>query len=398
MLALVLGGSYDHIYLLETLSQRNYTTHLVDHSDNPPGKSYCDFFTKADAYDFQTVKKIAEKRQANLIIATCSDQGFRTACLVAESLSLPTIFPSSTVKMSTNKVLMKNFMVDNKLPTSEFLILSSETDLKKVQLKFPLILKPSDNHGSNGVFKVTSKTELLRKFKSTLSHSRDKKVILERFIPGKEISVDAIIKDNKAIILSISQVVKYKINENESIISQIVSFELDNNLYKLLLEIITKITSLLKINNCAFLIQLIIKNRKLNIIEFSPRVGGGLKYLFCLEKTGVNLIYQMVNAFGGNTLDFTLKERPLYSSQIFIFSNFDRVNFEHCLIKLSHQKIISNVLFFSEKSNKFNASLPLNRIGVLSVQSNNLDSLKGNLKKVKALLNKIIGLEGIYIE
>ena len=72
--AIVLGGTVPHCYLIQLLKKRGYHTVLVDYTQNPPAKEFADEHIKESTLDRDAVLSIARKRDAQLVISTNVDQ------------------------------------------------------------------------------------------------------------------------------------------------------------------------------------------------------------------------------------------------------------------------------------------------------------------------------------
>ena len=103
--AVVLGGTFPHITLVENLRQRGYYTILVDYYDNPPAKASADEHLQESTLDKKKVLDIARSRNAELVISACIDQANVTACYVADKLGLPAPYSYETALRVTNKIL-----------------------------------------------------------------------------------------------------------------------------------------------------------------------------------------------------------------------------------------------------------------------------------------------------
>src|SRR5690554_5886296 len=117
--AIVLGGTFPHISLLEKLKERGYYTVLIDYFENPPAKLYADEHVMASTLDKEAVLEISKQKEASLVISAYIDQANVTACYVAEKLNLPHPYSYETSLNVTNKLLMKNLMINNNIPTSK---------------------------------------------------------------------------------------------------------------------------------------------------------------------------------------------------------------------------------------------------------------------------------------
>lgn len=200
-IAIVLGGTFPHRELINKLKKRDYYVVLIDYLSNPSGKELADIHIKESTLDKDKVLKIAQDYDAKLVISTCVDQANVTACYVAEKLQLPSPYPYEVSLAVTDKKTMKEKMVGNNIPTARHIVVDSIISCDKVELNYPLIVKPVDSNSSKGVRRANDKHELVRFLKEALKLSRDGRAIIEEFIVGKEIGADCIIQNNKASII-----------------------------------------------------------------------------------------------------------------------------------------------------------------------------------------------------
>lgn len=294
--AIILGGTEDHIRLIELLKGKGYDTILVDYLDNPVAKGISDIHIKASTIDKESVLKIAKEQKAKLVIATCIDSALSTAAFVSEKLGLPFHIDYSTSLALTDKTKMKTIFAEQNIPTSSFIILNELNKQKIDSLRYPLVIKPADANSSKGVTKVNNWLEVTNAFFTAQEISKNKKVVIEEFISGEELSVDVMVTDGEAQIILITENIKSKLNENVfTIIQSKFSKEKSIELEKPIKEIANKIATAFKIKNGPLLIQLINKNGELNVIEFSSRIGGGSKHHYIKAITKYDILNDFIN-------------------------------------------------------------------------------------------------------
>ena len=85
------------------------------------------------------------------------------------------------------------------LGTPTFKYCSSLEDLTTSikQEGFPSIIKPIDGRGSRGVVLIEESIDLKWAFKHCLSQSSSKTIIIEKFVPGRQISTEGFILNGK---------------------------------------------------------------------------------------------------------------------------------------------------------------------------------------------------------
>jgi biotin carboxylase len=137
----------------------------------------------------------------------------------------------------------------------------------------PLIVKPVKNSGSRGVIKCESFEVLELAVIESLPHCRDGRFIIEEFISGDEISVEAIVYEGKVHIIQITDKIvsepPYNV-ELGHIQPSIYSYR-----EKEILEILQRIINLTGFNNSAIHPEFkITEQGEIYIIEIGTRLGG----------------------------------------------------------------------------------------------------------------------------
>lgn len=301
LVAIVLGGTAPHIALIEKLKLRNYFVVLVDYYDNPPAKNYADKHIKESTLDKNAVLRVARNLQAALVISTCVDQANLTACYVAEQLNLPRPYSYQTALEVTNKGLMKDVFIKHQVPTARYSFVKDFDEALTSGLSFPMVVKPADSNGSAGVRKASNKSELADYLDKAIAISRTNKAIIEEFKTGIEVSIDCFILNNRVDIVLIRQ--KYDLPVIKGMVLQspgsfspaLISKQAENKLR----EIIARIGEAFKLDNTPLLVQALINENEINILEFAPRIGGGLSYRTVFINTTYDILESAINSFLG---------------------------------------------------------------------------------------------------
>lgn len=129
---------------------------------------------------------------------------------VLEKNNIPQTGCNSYVsKLTFNKKQYIDFVNEINIPSSkQILITKNDTiDSKKIlkAIKIPCIVKPNNGGSSIGVSKVNNSDDL--KEKINLAFKEGDEVLIESFLSGQEVSVGVIERDNKRIILPITEII-----------------------------------------------------------------------------------------------------------------------------------------------------------------------------------------------
>ena len=107
------------------------------------------------------------------------------------------LFDIKYVDKAITKLILKSLDI----PSVPFKVIKDNYEICDLieNIKFPMIVKPSNGGSSIGISKVNNKKELIKAIK--LAKKYDDKLLVEKFINARELEV-AVLKDNKNIICS----------------------------------------------------------------------------------------------------------------------------------------------------------------------------------------------------
>lgn len=297
--ALVLGGTVPHVHLIELLKERGYYTVLLDYTPNPPAKEYADEHLPVSTLDKEAVLNVARERNARLVISTNIDQANVTCCYVLEKLGLYTPYSYETSLDVTDKQRMKKIMWDNDIPTSKYVQVASLKEIEKLDLCFPLMVKPADSNSANGVKRVYTREELEKYLPDALRFSRNGKAIVEEFVVGKEISAYSIVVNGKAKLIMHQERVSVYDGEDKVIkcYASLAPSRISEMAAQKAELILTKIAQAFCLDNTPLFFQGIVNGDDVSVIEFAPRVGGGISFQTIMDATGYDIISAALDSF-----------------------------------------------------------------------------------------------------
>jgi len=303
--AIVLGGTVPHKFLIENLKDRGYQTLLIDYYDNPPAASVADRHIKESTLDQDAVLQIAKQENASLVISGCVDQANVTACYVAEKLGLPAPYSYETALRVTDKALMKDGMVNAGVPTAAYEVVTKGDIESYCSDRFPKVVKPCDCNGSKGVRKVKCHEELKHALIDACELSRTEKAIVENFNSGIEVSGYFYIGKEDLTLIYVKRKSLPESFGSKSLQSflSIGPVELHPSAKKEFCNAVRKISKEFGLKNTPILVQANIDGADVKIIEFAPRVGGGLAFREIKILTGFNLIASVVSSYLGENVE-----------------------------------------------------------------------------------------------
>ena len=355
MKALVLAGGVPQISLIKNLKNRGITTVLCDYYEKPVARPYADVFYQVSTLDVEGITKIAIDENVNFVITVCTDQALLTVARVSEVLNLPCYIDFQTALNVTNKSYMKKIFSENNIPTAPYVVCGKLAEPDELNMEYPLIVKPVDCNSSKGVKRVENYIELKKAFDDAVKFSRTATTVIEKFINGKELSVDVFVENGKAHVLCISELEKIPEKDKFIIFRTKCPALIPDNVYKSVEDTVQKIADAFKLKNSPMLVQMISSGSKIYVLEFSARTGGGEKFKLIKDVTSFDVVNAVVDLTLGVIPKVEKKNSSMFYVTEFIYCNngiFDRLEgFD----KLKNDGVINEYYQFKWKGAEFDS-------------------------------------------
>ena len=388
-IAIVLGGTAPHVLLVDKLHERGYYVVLVDYLSNPPAKRVADEHIQASTLDKEKVLEIAKEKKASLVISTCIDQANSVCCYVAEQLNLPHPYSYKTSLYVTNKGLMKERMKAFDVPSSCFILTKSVDSIDWAQVSFPCVVKPVDCNSSKGVHRADSIDEAKPFVEDALKLSQTGEAIIEGFCAGDEIQVDCVALDNDADVVMTRSKVKVA-GSNEAVLNSygsIVPAQVSENVLPKLKHIAVGIAKGFGLRNTPFFYQAIVTGDEVNVLEFAPRVGGGLSYYMIKNFVGFDAVEAAVDSFLGKRINNSYHAPERVYRTCLLYAK--PCTFDHIegLERLKEEGLITETFITKSKGDEIDGDMrSSNRVGSFIVEAASLDELN---ERVKYCMNSV---------
>lgn len=302
--ALILGGTHDHVRLVELLKGQGYVVLLADYLPAPPAALHVHKHFHVSIVDREAVLDLARMEKVELVVSTSVDPALATMVHVSEELGTPCHVDGRIAAMVTDKSAMKSFLRSAGIPTADFANVANDVAVLDAWNIYPAVVKPVDANSSKGVSKVISSEGTREAFELAKSNSRTGRVVIEEFMEGLELSVDVLVVEGTAHVVMVSENVKSVENkELFTIVAGQRSPVLEDRLREPLREIAQRLATEAGLRNTALLIQCIATKDGPKVIEFTTRLGGGSKHHFIHAVTGVDILAVFLSMIEGNSTD-----------------------------------------------------------------------------------------------
>ena len=202
---LVIGASILQMPAILKAKELGYYVATVDFNPKAIGIPYADEFYEVSTIDTGAVAKVAKEFRADGVMTLATDMPMRSVARAAEECGLPGISMDTAIKATDKGEMIKAFEANGvEHPWYYIALDKNEFEGVKSKVKFPCIMKPTDNAGSRGVVLAHSLEELEREYSYTVGESRKGGVIIEEYMEGPEVSVEVMTIDGEPHILQVT--------------------------------------------------------------------------------------------------------------------------------------------------------------------------------------------------
>lgn len=200
----IIGGSYLQLPVVEKAQQMGLEVYCFSWKDGAVCADVADHFFPISIIEKESILKECQTAGIDGITTIASDTAVLTVNYVAGKMGLISNSDEYS-QTTTNKFLMRRCFEAHNVPSPKYVKIAAESEMGQISgLQFPIIVKPTDRSGSRGVEKVYSPEYIPAAVARAQKESFTHEVIVEEYVSGREISVEAISYEGKHHILQIT--------------------------------------------------------------------------------------------------------------------------------------------------------------------------------------------------
>lgn len=331
---LILGAGNAQIDAIEYCKDHGYEVVGCSYTTVDSGIPHLDIFEQVDIKDTEGVKDMARRYNVSAVYSVGSDVAMPTVMKVSEDLGLPHFISSEAAGICHSKGRMRATLGRDFKGNVSF-VLCSTPEQALGYTAFPGMMKPVDSQGQRGCFRVDSPQDILVHFETSISYSHEGKVIIEEFIDGPEVSVNAYMQNSELRFAIVSDRYSFQEYPVGAIRKHIIpSSFADKETQNKVIDTVKRAASITGIDNGPLYCQLKLKDGKEPyILEITPRLDGCHMWNLIRHYCGVDL------------LDATF--RHLLSGEMILTGDYSSImdGDEYCLEFLNKE---SNATFRSD--------------------------------------------------
>lgn len=340
----IIGASYLQLPLIEKAKNMGYTTHVFAWAAQDVGETAADHFYPISIVEKEQILDVCREIGICGICSIASDLAMVTVNYVAEKLGLAGNSIAAT-KKSTNKHFMRLAFEEHGDPSPRSFLVDENTCLDKLELTYPVIVKPTDRSGSRGIFKLESPDGLAEAVRSAMEQGFEKKALVEEFAEGQEYSVEFISYRGEHHFLALTK--KFTTGAPHFIeTGHLEPAPVDEQMLERVKSVVSHALDSLELRNGASHSEIkIAENGTIRIIEIGGRMGGDcIGSDLVRYSTGYDYVKMVIQVACGEKPDFTLVADPMPVAVKFIFTQEDLDEFHR--LKEDHPERILQIVDF----------------------------------------------------
>lgn len=187
----IIGASYLQLPLIEKAKSMGIETHVFAWAADDVGERAADHFYPISIVEKEQILDKCREIGVDGICSIASDLAMVTVNYVAGQLGLTGNSADCTLR-STNKHQMRLAFERNGDPSPRSLLVEGVDDLRNVELRYPVIVKPTDRSGSRGITKLSGPAGLEEAIAYAKEQGFEDKALVEEFAVGQEYSVECL--------------------------------------------------------------------------------------------------------------------------------------------------------------------------------------------------------------
>ena len=373
---LILGAGEMQVPIIMKAKNLNLYSIVADYNEKAPGFLYADKKLFVSTLNYNDLLKFASEENIDGLLTT-SDYPVNVVAKISRELGLSAM-SEKVASICTNKYLQRNLFKKNNINIPFFQLYSEFDDLIGL-VDFPYIVKPIDSSASRGVCIVENAEQLNNAFVQAVFYSKERKVLVESFIEGREFSVETYTQGGLTTIIAITE--KLLIGEEYGVFvedTHIQPARLSEIEYNLIREEVLKAIRIIGLDNCPSHTEVKLNSHGVYIIEIACRLGGDYIASDLVPlSTGVDMLENLIKISLGEKIAVDHKWNKVSCVQ---FVNTE--NYQRCLEFIHSQ---NNALIRHEIKPYSDVRImnSLDRLGFLILRTDTMSQMESILKLIK---------------
>ncbi|URN94007.1 MAG: ATP-grasp domain-containing protein [Candidatus Pristimantibacillus lignocellulolyticus] len=274
---MILGASILQLPAIKKAKQLGLYVIAVDMNPLAIGLRYADEFKIISVNEIDDVLVYAQSSNIDGIMTLASDMPMMTVATVSQKMKLNSV-TVETAKHTTNKAAMRKRLDVKNIAIPKFDVVKNRVEFESALKKYTtkVIVKPSDNSGSRGIFLIhdtSNYEEVEDAYQHSITNSKNGVLLIEEFMEGTEVSVETISINGKCHVIQITD--KLTTGAPHFVeLGHAQPSKLSFDILQKIIELTQEAVEALGINIGPSHTEIIVTNDGPKIVEVGARLGG----------------------------------------------------------------------------------------------------------------------------
>lgn len=312
---LVLGGNRISCEIVRKAQELGIYTMVTDWYDieKSPAKQIADKAFMTSTADIDAMVDLIKTENVDGVITGFTDSVLPYYAEICERAGLPCYGTKEQFEILTNKNNYKKLCRKFGVPVvEEYKISGDITTANLDHIKYPVLVKPSDNSGARGISICQNVVELKEGYKKALEFSPRGEVLIERYIKGEEVTIFYVLQNGEVYLSGMGN--RHVKNNQDNVIALPVAYTFPSKyLNEYVKSTDSKVKEMFKslgMKNGMVFMQCLVEDGECIVYDIGYRLTGTLEYKLLEEICNYNPLEMMIYyALTGESREPLLKDK-----------------------------------------------------------------------------------------
>ena len=289
---LILGANPETAGLVKKANELGLYTLVTDYDPNAFAKQFAAKPCNVNATDLDGLMQLAQKEQVDGVALGVAEALMPTYARLCTALGKPCFGTLELFSLLVDKAKFKAVCRQYDVPVvEEYPVSSSPSDGELQAIPLPVVVKPVDSCSSKGISVCKSLAELRAGIDKALSFSKSKKLLVEKYMTGREVVIYYVIQDGEASLVAMCD--RYTNKEQPGVAQLPTSYIYPSQfLAKYQAEVDEKVKRMLRgigvVNGVMFIQSFVDDDGGVRFYEPGYRLNGAQEHYLVAAATGID--------------------------------------------------------------------------------------------------------------